>query len=670
MRHFLTPIAALCATTLLCSQNTAFVAAPEIPGPGTLVFDPDRGQSVLFESLTQRMWEWDGTRFRVLLGATHSLTSAIWDPIHHQILAYDGALWDGANWGNLTAPNGWSLGAMAFDEARQRLVRRFGSGSQDIAEWDGTSWHRINPPASPGSGSLVYDAGRGACVLGAGNPLTLWTWDGSQWNLLDANGPSGSFALVFDPGHNRLVANGTNSPSTTPLTYEFTTAGWSQIAAPAAFSSGSTALAYDGIGLLRLGAPQQADGFWRLEGNLWNRLSIEQPLFRTDAALASAPTATGILLFGGNATGNVLLDDTWVHDTGWVKKQPAHSPSPRRRSSLAWSPTNNAFLLYGGTGAQNTILTDTWLWNGTDWLQQNPATSPGIALQVVTDPAGGVLGLRRTAIGTTNDQWQWNGTTWINAPSHGAIYAGAFVVAGYDWHRNVVTAGVEYELWEWDGLSWSAPAYLAGSSYPSTAVYRPETQRMMFVGNSAVEWDGSNWTTLNLGSQPFATEPMLATDFATGRVFSLQHNRSPYGSWNGVSAVLTSTPATAQRFGFGCGIGRSPGLLTDGRPTAGDADFAILGTTFAANAPCVVALGLTSQGLHLGGGCVSWISQPPAVHFVLSDAAGRARLPLAIPSDLSLRGTTILTQLAAFDPAHSPLGSFTVSDGLQFTIGD
>lgn len=652
----------------LRSQTGTFVPALPIPAGGTMVYDPDRQVTVVFEAGAASIWAWDGSRFRQQLGVTHAVgTGCIWDPARRRILATNGNTWDGANWSTLASPTGWTLGAMAYDLARQRLVRLADGG--DVAEWDGVQWHRIHPPASPGTGALVYDPTRSACVLATGSPLSLWTWDGSQWNLLDANGPVGAFDLTFDPGHGRLVAYGITSAPTASATFEFAANGWTPIATPASFSLGWR-LGYDGIGLLRLGAAELPEGIWRLEGTVWRQLLPAQPRPRTNAALASWPTRRGVLVFGGNV-GGVTLDDTWILGDTWKRQQPAHSPSPRRQASIAWSPADLAFVLFGGIDQQFTVLTDTWLWTGTDWVQQSPTRSPPHALQLVTDPAGGVLGLRGFATGTSNTQWQWNGTTWSSRKSHGAPFAGALVAAGHDPRRNLVTTAVETQLWEWNGAIWRQRGNLP-MQRPQHVVFRPDTQRMAFIDPNRTawpEWDGATWTTVTLANQVLPTQPMFVADFRRNHLLSFQHPAAWTG-WNGASALLTATPAGADRSGYGCAIGASPGLLTAGRPNPGNADFAIAGQAFAANAPCVLTFGFTQQGTHLGAGCVAWIAQPPAVHFLLADAAGSMRFPLPIPNDASLRSVALRSQLAVFDPPRSALGSITVSDSLRFTIGD
>ena len=42
---------------------------------------------------------------------------------------------------------------------------------------------------------------------------------------------------------------------------------------------------------------------------------------------------------------------------------------------MAYDAAHNVTVLFGGQGNQSEMA-DTWTWNGTNWTQQHPATSP------------------------------------------------------------------------------------------------------------------------------------------------------------------------------------------------------------------------------------------------------------------------------------------------------
>ena len=89
------------------------------------------------------------------------------------------------------------------------------------------------------------------------------------------------------------------------------------------------------------------------------------------------------VMFGGTASDGTPLGDTWTWDgTNWTQVFPAHSPSARFEPSIAWSgggSLGDRLVLFGGTASDGTPLGDTWTWDGTDWTQHFPTTSPAAA---------------------------------------------------------------------------------------------------------------------------------------------------------------------------------------------------------------------------------------------------------------------------------------------------
>ena len=61
------------------------------------------------------------------------------------------------------------------------------------------------------------------------------------------------------------------------------------------------------------------------------------------------------------------LGDTWEWDgTNWTQLTPTSSPSARwdaQMGSLRDTP-----VLFGGADVQGNVLGDTWTWNGTTWV--------------------------------------------------------------------------------------------------------------------------------------------------------------------------------------------------------------------------------------------------------------------------------------------------------------
>lgn len=654
----------------LSAQTPEWLDVSPMPLTSTAVYRPDRGTTLHVETTPRRLWEWDGSSFRRLLGVAppNSITGpGTWDPVNRRAVFSRGFAWDGANWHNLPMPSGIAqFGSVAFDAVRQRLV---GLSSAHVYEWDGVAWARITPPASPGEGfGLVFDPQRGRCVLVAGQAPTLYDWDGAQWSVVDSSLPGQvagfTASLVHDPIHGRLVLHG-KSPGAGNMatTWQYRNGAWQTLGTPTGFTYVAH-LTFDGVGLLRLGADASAPASpWRLEGNQWRQLPPRYPPKRTQHAVASASTPGGVWMFGGRLDNSQELADLWRFDGSWTEVVTANGPAPRRDAAMAWSPVDQAFLLHGGRSGTTTVFDDTWLWNGVAWQQRIPSTTPGELLQLATDPSGGVLGLSASA-GTTALRWLWDGSDWSSSPAPSAFASSVNHVA-HDPVRNVVVAVGANVLAEWNGSTWTQgpPAY----QWSARIAYRPDNGRMLISdGASAREWDGATLVAAPGGA---ATAFTVATpDFAVGRLWSFR-NPGTVGN-SAATAYLTAAAHRAERLAYGCSLASVPGVLGVGMPRPGNPAFGVEAETMAPTAPVVVALGFLLQGSHLGGGCVAWLHDPAAVHFRIADATGRAHVPLPIPNAPSLHGVELLAQAGTVDPANSPIGSIVVSDVLRITIGD
>jgi hypothetical protein len=85
----------------------------------------------------------------------------------------------------------------------------------------------------------------------------------------------------------------------------------------------------------------------------------------------------------------------------------AHAPSARSGAALAFEPSRGKSVLFGGT-ASGTKQNDLWVFNGTDWTQLYPVTSPSArATPAMVAWAGGSLLLfgGSTASGDASDTW-------------------------------------------------------------------------------------------------------------------------------------------------------------------------------------------------------------------------------------------------------------------------
>jgi hypothetical protein len=133
--------------------------------------------------------------------------------------------------------------------------------------------------------------------------------------------------------------------------------------------------------------PNQPAQTWIWNGSVWTQLHpAHEPSIRSLVAIAYDPATKQVVLFGGlSSLGNTnMLNDTWVWDgTDWMQQHPATSPPARDGAALTYDAATNQLVLFGGGSNGPRIgglvpppLNDTWVWTGSNWIQQHPSTSP------------------------------------------------------------------------------------------------------------------------------------------------------------------------------------------------------------------------------------------------------------------------------------------------------
>jgi len=268
-------------------------------------------------------------------------------------------------------------------------------------------------------------------------------------------------------------------------------------------------------------------------------------------ATATSPPATtrGSMAYDAATHTVVLLrgSQTWTwNGSTWKLQHPATTPPSRGGASMVYDTASRTVVLFGGLstkcGHACAHLNDTWTWNGSDWTQQHPATSPAarwmasMAYDATTHTVvlfGG--GLVHSA--AANDTWTWNGSDWTrkhpatspaarqDAP---AAYDGAthtvVLFAGYD-----ISSGVGYnQTWAWNGSTWNLqhPATSPSGRAGSSMAYDAATASSVLFGggtnllqNDTWTWNGSDWTQQRPATSPSVREEMaMAYDGATSTV--------------------------------------------------------------------------------------------------------------------------------------------------------
>lgn len=273
------------------------------------------------------------------------------------------------------------------------------------------------------------------------------------------------------------------------------------------------------------------------------RFPVHHPSIRGQYAMAW--DGSQIMLFSGSDRTNPLVADTWTWDgIDWTERSPAHSPSARWSAGCAYDSARGEVVIFGGsTDVASEIANDeTWVWNGTDWTQKFPANSPSARLfaTMAYDEIRGesVLfsGSDGVSLGGLDDTWTWDGTDWtekfpVTSPTSGD----PFGTMAWDEANGLVVGwglGGLTPTWTWDGTDWAdlAPAHQPSSGgnvyelLSGLCDWRVGGKVLQFGGVShrsgivvtdgTWTWDGTDWTPETPAHSPLARDDMtLAFDF-------------------------------------------------------------------------------------------------------------------------------------------------------------
>ena len=279
------------------------------------------------------------------------------------------------------------------------------------------------------------------------------------------------------------------------------------------------------------------------------------------AAFAYYPPKNQLVMFGGRRPGTIF-NDTWTRTgTTWTLRNPTRHPSARTGASMVFDPATSQLLLFGGSATTGTGFSNqTWTWNGSNWTQLHPATSPPgredqqMAYDAATQTVILFAGFHGT--GYWDDTWSWNGTTWTQlspTTSPAGRDSAAFV---YDpatsqmilfggFHGSGFSPG---DTWIWTGTTWTqlSPAHSPGIDvFARQAAYDTASNQLLFFGgdaghniflNTIWTWTGTDWMQLSPAtSPPPRAYGAMTFDSATGQVVLFS------GSENALVSFPTTT---------------------------------------------------------------------------------------------------------------------------------
>lgn len=355
-----------------------------------------------------------------------------------------------------------------------------------------------------------------------------------------------------------------------------------------------------------------------------------------------------VVLFGGD--GNGLLADTWEWDgVNWLQRLPTTSPSSRRRHSMAYDAARQRIILFGGWNGSN-AMNDTWEWGGTNWIQRSPTTIPAARHYHVMSYDSArqriVLFGGNTGAAFLGDTWEWDGTTWL------ARFSTAYPSARMD-------SGIAYD-----------------SARQKTVLFGGWNAGDL---TDTWEWDGTNWAPRTPSGLPVRRHGAMAYDALQQRVTHFGGYLGDGSCCNSSNATWGSTNAGSVEFGSGCG---TPPLLLQ-RESAMRPLLGVVGVARVSNAPTQiagVAMGFSNQFYgpfalpvpldSIGmSGCQLWHS---ADVLALPLAPGSAPLSLdfayAIPTQPQLLGARVYLQAYVVAPGANSLQIIS-SNAIEWRLG-
>ncbi|MGA3076731.1 MAG: kelch repeat-containing protein [Bryobacteraceae bacterium] len=273
-------------------------------------------------------------------------------------------------------------------------------------------------PSARDVAAMTYDSATYSTVLFGGSSAFFpgvsygdtWIWRRGWTQLSPAASPPerGGAGMAYDPATGTVVLFGGSDNSSGAVlgdTWTWDGVTWTQQFPPVSPPARSprysmvydaateTVLLFGGLGASTgdYGAVPFGDTWeWNGRTKTWTQqLPSSSPSPRS-ASLAYDPIAKTAVLFGGDNGGGdccrIYYNDTWTWDgVNWTELSPASSPTARTAQSMAFDATLGQVVVFGGTSGPPQALNDTWGWNGTTWIQLSLANQPSARYWPVMD---------------------------------------------------------------------------------------------------------------------------------------------------------------------------------------------------------------------------------------------------------------------------------------------
>jgi hypothetical protein len=225
-----------------------------------------------------------------------------------------------------------------------------------------------------------------------------------------------------------------------------------------------------------------------------------------------ATLGSKVVLFGGlPPTGTTPLDDTWTFDgTEWVDVSPTTSPPASAGTTMA--TLGSKIVLFVAAGPTPPGV-ETWTFDGSTWTQVTTATAPESSIEENLATLGNEVVLYDTL---ARDTWTFDGSSWTQVSVPGPI--GAFSVLPS-------LGGLPAELvlfadndpngftYTFNGTAWSQPSGVNATNSPAGRIYASTASlgslMVLFGGsnqnnelNDTWTFDGTSWMQVTTSTAP------------------------------------------------------------------------------------------------------------------------------------------------------------------------
>lgn len=438
----------------------------------------------------------------------------------------------------------------------------------------------------------------------------------------------------------------------------------------------------------------------------WTETSpATSPAPRAGHGMAYDLSTNATLLFGGDTFAglNGMTNETWRYDgSTWTQLATTTSPHATQGIELVYDASRSVFVFYGGSPGGfigGAAVDRTWEFDGVDWTERFPATTPGGLTHYAMsyDLVRGVSVLyggqpSTLLVGNTDDTWEWDGTDWTLADASSA--PGPLERASMCFHVagnvtilfggiNVVSGGVD-TTWIYDGSTWTAanvtgprPSVRTGAQM----VYDTERQVCVLTGgqnptngtpfDDTWEYDllANTWTPTGPAYTGGRLDMGMVYDVT--RAQTVMFGGIDFQSFTAYGDTWEYGPRFTA-FGTGCpGSNGTPAHGVAGPPRTGNSytlevdnlntstNIGVFALSLSAISPTPLdAIGMT--------GCTGYVA--PDVLLTANGASGAASVSLTLPTNLALMGVDVFSQALSLDPGINALW-LAASNGGQGTIG-